>query len=139
MTKFNFNGTEVKMSAKYVDSIYNVWGDKQWHNKFIVTIRTANGKTSFSFFDSTYNYNAGKTEIEGDDLKGCLDCFLSDASCYDCSRDFEDFCNELGYTSMSDYKRAKSAYNGCKKHYESAVRLFGADYYEIANAINESY
>ena len=139
MTKFNFNGTEIFVNATFVESVNNVWGDNQWHNKFHVTMRTANGKTAFTFYDSTHNYNAGKYELNADDLKGCIDCYLSDASCYDCSRDFEDFCNEMGYTSMSDYKRAKFAFNGCKRHYEGAIRLFGAEYYEIANAINESY
>ena len=138
-TTFIFNNTEILVSAKFVESVHNVWGDRQWHNKFHVTIRTAKGKTSFTFYDSTHNYINGKVELNESDLKGSLDCFLMDASCYDSSRTFEDFCSEMGYKEMSEYNRAKKAFNGCKKHYESAIRLFGENYYEISNEINESY
>ena len=137
MTHFNFAGFEVVVNATFKESVHNVWGDNMTHNKFVVTIRTDAGMARFTFYDSFANYQQGKTEPNAEDLKGMLECYLSDASCYDCSRDFVDFCNEFGYTSMNDYHKAKKAFEGCKRHYEGAKRLFGEKWYNVANAINE--
>ena len=137
MTRFNFAGFEVVVNATFKESVFNVWGDKMTHNKFVVTIRTNAGNTRFTFYDSFANYQQGKTEPDTEDLKEMLECYLMDASCYDCSRDFVDFCNEMGYSSMNDYHKAKKAFEGCKRHYEGAKRLFGENWYDVANAINE--
>lgn len=140
-TKFNFNGIEISMSANFKGGVYNVWGDKMWHNKYIVTIRTTKGKTTFTYYDSYHNYSNGVCELKSDDLKSSLDCFLSDSLSYENTTDFFDFCKEFGYDDIEDYGKAKKAYNGCKRSYNSAIRIFGDidTICNVLNAINESY
>ena len=49
MTRFNFAGFEVVVNATFKESVFNVWGDKMTHNKFVVTIRTDAGMARFTF------------------------------------------------------------------------------------------
>ena len=135
MTKFNFSNVQISMSANCKGSVYNVWGDKMTHYKFIVTIRTANGKGTFSFYDSFANYQKGITELDADELQNALDCYLSDAMAYENTQSFDEFCNEFGYDPYEDTQRAKKAFNGCKRQYTNAIRLFG-DVDTICNVLN---
>ena len=125
------------MSATFKGNQYGVFGDRLTHPHFVVTIKTDNGRTRFNFFASFKDYQDGKETMSRDDLKNALDCFLSDGLSYDNARDFSDFCAEFGYTEMSQYKQARAAFDGCKRHHEAAARIFGPDYYEILNEINE--
>ena len=134
-TNFNINGISFSMRANFQDEVFNVWGDKMNHYKFVVTIRTENGLARFNYYDSFANWQNGKTELNAEDLKGALDCFLSDGSCFASCIDFEDFCSNMGYTSLKDYKKAMMAYNGCKRHHNAACRIFGENYTDILNAL----
>lgn len=137
-TVFNLNGVEFGMSSRFMGCVSNVWkGDRNSHNKFVITITAAGGRTSFTFYGSAADCWAGVTELDESGLKGALECFLSDASCYDCARDFEDFCSELGYDRIEDYKQARAAYNGCKRHSAAASRVFGSDTSLIWDALTE--
>ena len=135
MKTFNFNGTTVRMSAYNQGTVYNVWGDRLNHYKYIVTVKTDSQKTSFTFHDSHKNWRDNVNELDDEGLKNALYCFLSDASCYDACKDFHDFCTEFGYSSIEDYGKAKRAFDGCKRHSEAANRLF-ADFYTILDELN---
>ena len=134
-TLFSYNGIEFTMSARNLGEVFNVWGDKGTRYKYSVTICTQNGRTSFSYYDSINNYNNGITELDTDDLRRALECFLSDGMSYDCAYNFIEFCDELGYDT--DSRRALRVYNGCRRHHNAAVRVFGSDYAEIYNEIQE--
>ena len=138
MTKTNIklNGVEIRISAN-CKGVANPWGDNLQHYEFNVTISANGERTSFKYYDSFANWQKGITELSGSNLLNCLDCFLSDASCYDSTQDFVEFCNEFGYESISQYKQAMKAFNGCKRHYNAAIRLFGSDWYDVANALRE--
>lgn len=140
MTHFNFNGTEIKVSASFKGEVSNVWGDGMKHFKFIITIVANDKKTSFTYYDSFANWQKNKQSLESGDLKSALDCFFSDASCYENATDLADFLCEFGYgDSAESLRKGIKAFEGCKRHYQSVVRVFGSDWYDIANAINESY
>lgn len=136
MTKTNIilNGENVTISATCKGTA-NAFGDNLQHYKFYVTIRTSNETAHFYFYYSFANWQKGITELSEDELLNALDCFLSDASCYDGATDFEDFCKEFGYTDISQYKTALRAYNGCKRHYNAVLRLFGENWYIIYNEL----
>ena len=104
MTKTNItlNGVNVTISANCKGTT-NAFDDGLQHYKFVVTIRTNEGTTRFYYYDSFANWQKGTTELSENDLLNAFDCFLSDASCYDGATDFEDFCNNFGYTSMNQY------------------------------------
>lgn len=134
-TTFSYNGLEISMSSRNTGAVANVFGDKGMRYKYNVTVKTANGQTSFTFYDSIHNYNIGISELDQDSLKNALSCFLSDGMSYDYSYNFIEFCQELGYDS--DSRRAMNVYNACKRHHLAAVRVFGSEYAEIYNQINE--
>ena len=134
---FNYNGTAFKMSATFKGNKSGVFGDKMTHPHFVVSIRTEDGnRTRFNFYASFNDYQKGKKEMNRDDLRNALECFLSDGLSYDYAADFADFCAEFGYNEASK-GRARRAFNGCKRHHEAAARLFGSNYAEILNEIND--
>lgn len=121
---FILGGVSFFMNSKYLGGANNVWsGDRYTHAKHLVTISTAAGRTSFTFYDSAQNWWDGVRDLNEDGLKNALESFLSDASCYDCARDFNDFCEEMGYT-IENIREARRAWAGCKRHSEAAQRIF---------------
>ena len=133
---FNYNGQEFTMSATFKGNQYGVFGDRMTRPAFVVTIKTDSDRTRFNYYASYNDFCKGVTSLDRDGLRNALECFLSDALCYDNTRDFSDFCADLGY-DISQYKRARAAWNGCKRHHEAAARVLGSDYAEIINEINE--
>ena len=134
---YNYNGTAFKMSATFKGYKSGVFGDNMTRPHFIVSIRTEDGnRTRFNFYGSFNDYQKGKKEMNRDDLRDALECFLSDGLSYDNAADFADFCAEFGYDEASE-GRARRAFNGCKRHHEAAARLFGNNYAEILNEIND--
>jgi hypothetical protein len=134
---FNYNGQQFTMSATFKGNKYGVFGDNMTHPAFVVTIKTDNDCTRFNFYASHNDFCNGVTSLDRDGLRNALDCFLSDGLCYDNARDFSDFCADMGYNDIGQYKKALAAWNGCKRHHATAARLFGSNYAEIINEINE--
>lgn len=134
-TTFSYNGLEISMSSRNTGAVSNVFGNKGMRYKYNVTVKTAYGQTNFTFYDSIRNYSIGITELDKDSIKNALSCFLSDGMSYDYSYNFIEFCQELGYDT--DSRRAMTVYNACKRHHLAAVRVFGPEYSEIYNQINE--
>jgi hypothetical protein len=73
----------------------------------------------FNFYGSIMDYEKGKDELSGDDLKVAFWAFLGDA--YGGGLDFADFCEEFGY-SLED-KEARQIWNKCTEQKERAERL----------------
>jgi len=59
-------------------------------------------------------------------VEDILYCVVSDAWCYDNSRDFEDFCSDLGYDT--DSIKAKKCYDACAEQTKKLRYLFGNDF-----------
>ena len=141
-TTFNFSGLEITMNATCKGAQRNVWSnDNMIHYKFVVSI-SVNGEIAyFTFYDSFVNWQKNITILDADALKGALDCFLSDAMCYENARNFQDFCADLGYDPFEDRAKAMKAFKGCETHFNNALRLFGDvdTICNVLNEINESY
>ena len=136
-TTFNFSGLEIIMNAACKGAKRNVWdNDNMTHFRFIVTISVNGEKVSFTYYDSFANWQKNITKLDADALKTALDCFLSDAMCYENARDFQDFCADFGYDPFEDRAKAMNVFRGCEKHFNNALRLFG-DVDTICNVINE--
>ena len=61
------------------------------------------------------------------ELDRVLDCLASDASGYDNSRDFEDWCSEYGYDT--DRRKAEKCYRDCGEQAKHLRHLLGEDSY----------
>ena len=102
-------------------------------NKYRLTISNGSEQFTSTFTDSLYNtYN--NTKSSNFEM---LYCIVVDAQCYEQSRTFEDFCDNVCY-DLED-KRARKCYEGCRRTYENIERLFGYEGYEIINAITYGF
>ena len=139
MSKFNFifNGIGVDATATFKGNTNTAFGDGMMHPKFYVYLKTSSDRTRFTFHGSYYDYKNGVQELNEKEMLEAIDCFFSDALAYDNARSFEDFCEEFGYTEISQYKQAKKAYDGCKRSHDAAIRLFGDYYYEALDEVRE--
>lgn len=131
---FNSIGVDAKATFKGMTTAF---GSNMLCPKFVVSMKTDSSCTRFTYYGSHNDYINGVNQLNDRQLLEAIDCFFSDASCYDNARSFEDFCEELGYTSMSQYKEAKRAYDGCKRHYYAAFRLFGSCVWDAADSVRE--
>ena len=101
------------------------------HVKYDCVIRY-NGK-DFSF---TYQCNPKYSQPT---KENCIGSLLSDASCFECSSDFEQFCDDLGYTKISEYKKAQSIYNACGKVANFLSMAFTDEEREELDELLENY
>lgn len=107
--------------------------DNRKVNKFKVSIKVGDKRTSFDFYGSINDCNNGVIEMQENDLKHALYCFVSDS----CSAKdtFENFCGEFGYDT--DSRSAERIYKACVKSLEKYERLTAADIYEVVNELND--
>lgn len=93
------------------------------HNKFRCTVSNPqNGrKMSVTWYGSQKDYWEGKSEIDEGMVRSILSSIYLDASCYNCSRDFSDFCAEFGYSD--DSMRAMKIYKACKSEAERWAKV----------------
>ena len=133
---FFYDGIMFKMSATFKGNTSEAFGDGLIHPKFVVTISTDKGTTRFNYFASHNDYKKGLQELNRAEMKNALYCFLSDGLYYEDTPEFMDFCNMFGYSSITDYPKARKAFEGCKRHHLSAVRVFGSNYCNIVDIIN---
>lgn len=107
-----------KMKITHVANEINpLWNDNLTRKKYRVTITTPQGKTSFFFWDSIYNFQNNIIPTEYDIL-ACLQK-------YDVGT-FDDFVNEFGYAIeyTKNYLNAKRIYKMTCKEYENLCRIF---------------
>lgn len=128
----NKNDEMVRFKIDYVGKMNNPYfdADSNRHNK--VTIRNLATKKSatFNYWGSVKQPN----QDSEDGLKCALDCILMDISSYECAKNFDDFCSELGYDN--DSRNAERIYNACGKEYEKFMRVVSDDYNIVDNIRN---
>ena len=90
-------------------------------NEYRVYLSYNGKKCSLSYHDNYLN------KVEKSNVIYCL---LMDAMAYESSMNFDDFCNEFGYSTGSITDTLK-AYKGCKKNYDKVHRLFSESEIEI--------
>lgn len=99
--------------------------DFQDSNPWTVTITYQRRRMTVPFFTGS----AISKEPTAADV---LSCLLSDASCHDNARSFEDFASDLGYDS--DSRKAERIYKACGSISKRLHRLLGDDFEEFAQA-----
>lgn len=88
----------------------------------------------------TFNYQCNQSATHEPTKEDCLYCLLSDASCYDCARDVDDFLTEFGYTNdLQSIRRGEKAFKACGRTAAALDWLFTADEREALNAHFENY
>lgn len=58
-----------------------------------------------------------------------LNSLVSDATCWNCARGFEEFCADLGYDE--DSRTAERVYNACAETYKQLRSLLGSDFESV--------
>ena len=113
-------------------------GDKTWensdthtnHNNYKVTVKNIETGKSIKF---DFWASIAQPKMEGEDLRHCLYCFISDTEAG--QRGFDDFCNEFGYDTGS--RKAHKIWKACKKQGEKLEKVFDGDIYGLLNDLNE--
>ena len=62
-------------------------------------------------------------------VEDVINCLVSDASCVQNSRNFENWCSDLGYNS--DPRKAKRVYEACEKQTNNLKNLLGHAYNDV--------
>lgn len=88
------------------------WGG--WMYKHRLTIASADGKTTFTFYDHEVN-------PDEQDIKDAIESVISDA--FYGLDSFEDYCAECGYDDIEDYKTAKRIHNACIRSLAQLTRI----------------
>jgi len=128
---------KINLTSEYASINPNMEGSSSMDNyKVVLTRRKYTAKrynarkdgTSIvarmtTFFSKGIGHHGAEPTVEE-----VLDCLSSDASGIENARDFEDFCNEYGYSS--DSRKAEKIYRECQ-HSASRLRKFlGDDLYD---------
>lgn len=71
----------------------------------------------------TLFFSQGSAHTKAPNLAEVLDCMASDASSVENSRDFEEWCSEIGYDT--DSRKAEATYNECKAQARHLERVIG--------------
>lgn len=116
-----------------IDGVDIPWGQlDEWQRqaqKYTATI-IYDGK----HFSTPYFTGLGwATEPTWEDVMSSL---ISDAKAYQGTRDFTDFCNELGYST--DSIKAKEIYEACRRTSVRLESMFGEDLAEIDEYLIET-
>lgn len=118
--------TTVAIGDLTATSRFKEWGIAPWmgnnydyHSIYTITLAGPNGKRArFPFYDSISNSNWDV--LPPRDLRGAVECILSDAWDYINAQDICDFAAEFGYT---DCKEIRRAWKGCKSTAEKLYRI----------------
>lgn len=87
----------------------------------------------------SFNYQCN-TEYKKPNKKDCLYCLLSDASCFNCFANVDDFLTEFGYTdNLQNVRKGEKVYNACKRTAKALNRLFAENEIELLNTYFENY
>jgi len=106
----------------YSEAVDSEIGPEKWRLCFRHEIEIEfRGKIStFSFWGSINDFEAGRNVLSGEELIFPAYCFFSDASAYLNAKDIDDFSAEFGYQKPSELLKA---WKGCKKAWASCKRL----------------
>ena len=124
---------KIEVSYKFKGEVFNQFKDQMFHNKFLITIKRGIRKANFDFYDSEYNWELGKKDLNERGLVSALDSIIRDS--LSGSMVLEDFLREFG----SNYENVK-IWKACRRSYfklSDKLYLRKDILYEISEAINE--
>lgn len=103
------------------------------HTKFYCTI-SYNGKKYSSNYQCNVNFSKTDNESMKQDFLNC--CFL-DAFSYINNQDVYTFAEEFGYDYYENSKEVKRIYLACEKAYNKLYDMFGEDFDDLNEYIEE--
>lgn len=135
--------TETKVKISFVSCEPSpIFGpnDKNFHNKFRVTISNKNGDVWFYYWDSIKNTEASKDMDDKNppSTNDVLACFGKDVGSVDDNLTEEQFKEIFGYDE-TESNLAHKAYQGCKKMVERARKLFDEEQIEKLIQLSNEY
>lgn len=104
----------------------NKWNGLRY--RYACVLKRGENRYGFPFYDSIRNYQTGDTPSKIE----VLGCILSDASCYNSSLCFSDFCSSFGYSEYDEdtgeeNKEAVRIWEACKKTAYAIDDMFTGD------------
>ena len=103
------------------------------HTKFSCKM-TYNGKSYQSNYQCNENYS-DMNNIKVD----FLSCVFADMSCYDCSRDEQDFASNIGLDYWENRAEVNRCYNACKRASERMNEIFDCEELESLETFFNNY
>ena len=103
------------------------------HVKYEVKI-TYNGKT----YQSNYQCNPQVHDMENIKVD-YLSCVFADMSCYDCSRDEQDFASNIGLDYWENRAEVNRCYKACKRASERMNEIFDCEELESLKVFFNNY
>jgi len=95
---------------------------QQKSNQYTVTLKYDGRQMTIPFF-------TGQGWSKDPEVADVVSCLVSDYSCIESSRDFYDFCDNLGYDS--DSRKSLNTYNQCLNQSKKLEKLLGPDLNQI--------
>lgn len=141
ITKDNFIGIELSIEKIFEDIKFqysraanqtaNMFSSE--HTKFSCKM-TYNGKSYQSNYQCNENYS-DMNNIKVD----FLSCVFADMSCYDCSRDEQDFASNIGLDYWENRAEVNRCYNACKRASERMNEIFDCEELESLKTFFNNY
>ena len=141
VTKDTFIGIELSVTRIFEDIKFqysraanqtaNMFSSE--HTKFSCKM-TYNGKSYQSNYQCNENYS-DMNNIKVD----FLSCVFADMSCYDCSRDEQDFASNIGLDYWEDRAEVNRCYNACKRASERMNEIFDCEELESLKTFFSNY
>lgn len=141
VNKENFIGIELSVKKIFEDIKFqysraanqtaNMFSSE--HTKFNCKM-TYNGKA----YQSVYQCNVSYSDM--DNIKvDFLSCVFADMSCYDCSRDEQDFASNIGLDYWENRAEVNRCYNACKRASERMNDIFDCEELESLKTFFNNY
>lgn len=141
VNKENFIGIELSIGKIFEDIKFqysraanqtaNMFSSE--HTKFSCKM-TYNGKS----YQSNYQCNENYSDM--DNIKvDFLSCVFADMSCYDCSRDEQDFASNIGLDYWENRAEVNRCYNACKRASERMNEIFDCEELESLKTFFSNY
>ena len=141
VNKENFIGIELSIKKIFEDIKFqysraanqtaNMFSSE--HTKFSCKM-TYNGKS----YQSNYQCNENYSDM--DNIKvDFLSCVFADMSCYDCSRDEQDFASNIGLDYWENRAEVNRCYNACKRASERMNEIFDCEELESLKTFFNNY
>lgn len=141
VTKDTFIGIELSVTRIFEDIKFqysraanqtaNMFSSE--HTKFSCKM-TYNGKS----YQSNYQCNENYSDM--DNIKvDFLSCVFADMSCYDCSRDEQDFASNIGLDYWENRAEVNRCYNACKRASERMNEIFDCEELESLKTFFNNY
>lgn len=128
---YKFGNYEITLSAKFTDEYIDKFGHGEM-GKYIVYVGYKGNRLQFSFYQSVFDTQNGKNELDKKDLATAFQCFISDVLLVISNNwDRAEMEKEIGM--LEDF-----TYIALKRSANSFLRLFEEnDIYELSDSVNE--